>query len=87
MRRPDVLSADISMPLLDGLQVARHLRTANSPTRIVFLTVHSDQDFVAAALSTGALGYVTKPSISTDLVPAIRKALEGNVFVSGAEKN
>ena len=81
---PDVLVTDISMPILDGLQAARRLRTSNSNTRIVFLTIHTDPDFVAAALSAGAFGYVAKPQLSTDLIPAIREALEGHVFVSRA---
>jgi len=84
---PDILVTDISMPILDGLQVARKLRTANCPTKIVFLTVHADHDFVAAALSTGAFGYVSKPYLSTDLIPAIREALEGHVYVSRGARN
>lgn len=84
--KPDVLVTDISMPILDGLQVAWHLLLAHSQTRIVFLTVHSDQDFVTAALSAGAYGYVTKPRLATDLVPAIRAALEGQIFVSGGRR-
>jgi DNA-binding NarL/FixJ family response regulator len=79
---PDVLVTDISMPILDGLQVARSLRTANSITKIAFLTVHAGPDFVAAALSTGALGYVAKRRLSTDLIPAIRGVLAGDIFVS-----
>jgi DNA-binding NarL/FixJ family response regulator len=81
---PDVLVTDISMPDLDGLQVASALRGADSPTKIVFLTCHADQDYVEAALSVGAHGYVTKPRLSTDLVLAIMEAVEGRVFVSVA---
>jgi DNA-binding NarL/FixJ family response regulator len=44
--------------------------------------VHEDLDFVEAALSAGAVGYVLKPAMVTDLVPAIRKALEGSIFIS-----
>ena len=84
---PDVLVTAISLPILDGLQVASRLRAANSSTRIVFLTVHTDQDFVAAALSTGAYGYVTKAHMSTDLIPAICEALAGHVFVSRAARS
>ena len=86
-QRPEVLVTDISMPILDGLQAASQLRAANSPTRIVFLTIHMDQDYVAAALSAGAYGYVTKSHMSTDLIPAIREAIEGHVFVSRSVKN
>ena len=79
---PDVLVIDISMPVLDGLQAARQLQQANCRTKIVFLTIREDQDFVAAALSAGALGYVTKARLSTDLVPAILGAMQGRTFVS-----
>ena len=79
---PDVLVIDISMPVLDGLQAAKQLQKVNCPTRVVFLTIHEDPDFVAAALSAGASGYVTKNRLSTDLVPAIHAALKGQTFVS-----
>jgi DNA-binding NarL/FixJ family response regulator len=78
---PDVLVIDISMPILDGLQAVARLRS-NPGTKVVFLTVHEDQDFVAAAFSAGASGYVTKSDVTTDLVPAIYEALAGRTYVS-----
>jgi DNA-binding NarL/FixJ family response regulator len=84
--KPDILVTDISMPLVDGLQAASRLRIANCSTKVVFLTIHTDQDFVSAAFSAGACGYVTKANLSTDLVPAIQEALLGRVFVSDAAK-
>ena len=51
---PDVLVIDISMPVLDGLQAAVHLQKANCRAKIIFLTIHEDQDYVAAALHVGA---------------------------------
>jgi DNA-binding NarL/FixJ family response regulator len=79
---PDVMVTDISMPLLNGLQAARRLQKAKSRVKIVFLTIHEDRDFVAAAFSAGATGYVTKRRLSTDLVLAIKQALKGDSFVS-----
>lgn len=79
---PDVFVTDISMPILDGLQVARRIQNSNSRTKIIFLTIHEDQDFLAAALSAGGTGYVTKCRLSTDLIPAIHEALKGHTFVS-----
>jgi DNA-binding NarL/FixJ family response regulator len=79
---PDVLVIDISMPILNGLEAAQRLKAAKLRGKVVFLTVHEDKDFVAAAFSAGAYGYVTKENVDTDLVPAIRDALEGRVYVS-----
>ena len=79
---PDVLVIDISMPVLDGLQAAARLQTAHCRAKIIFLTIHEDQDYVAAALHVGAFGYVTKSRLATDLILAIRTALRGQTFVS-----
>ncbi len=75
--KPDVLVLDISMPVMNGIETARHLKEAGSETRIVFLTVHDDPNFVREALKAGALGYVIKQHIASDLVAAIKKAHAG----------
>lgn len=80
--KPDVVVTDISMPVLNGIEAADRLKEAGSKSRIVFLTVHTDPDFIRRCLSTGAFGYVVKSRIATDLVPAIRQALAGRIFVS-----
>ncbi len=80
--RPDVLILDISMPVLGGLQVALRLKQKKSKVRIVFLTVHEDPDFASEALAAGALGYVVKPRLATDLQVAIKEVLAGRSFVS-----
>jgi DNA-binding NarL/FixJ family response regulator len=79
---PDVLVIDISMPVLNGLQAVSQLRSKKCRTKYVFLTVHEDSDFVAAAFSAGASAYVTKAHVATDLVPAIQEALSGRTYVS-----
>src|SRR6185295_8680589 len=55
--RPDVIVADISMPQLDGIHVARILRREMNPVKIVFLTMYSDLPLVEEAFRTGASGY------------------------------
>ena len=80
--RPDVVVLDISMPVLNGIQAAKSLLEAQPDAKIVFLTVDKDPDTCRAALATGALGYVLKPRLGTDLIPAIRKANLGRRFVS-----
>jgi DNA-binding NarL/FixJ family response regulator len=81
---PDVFVTDISMPVLNGLQAARRIQKTNSRVKIIFLTIHEDRDFIAAAFSAGATGYVTKRRLSTDLVFAIQEALKGHTFVSNS---
>jgi DNA-binding NarL/FixJ family response regulator len=80
--QPDVLVLDISMPLLNGLEAARLLKRDGSSARIVFLTVHEDREFVEESFLVGALGYVVKPHLATDLPIAVREALLGRTFVS-----
>jgi DNA-binding NarL/FixJ family response regulator len=80
--RPDVVVLDISMPVLNGIQAAKSIREANPDARIVFLTVDKDPDTCRAALETGALAYVLKPRLGTDLIPAIKLAHSGQRFVS-----
>jgi len=79
---PDLLILDISMPLLNGIQVASRLRETNCKAKVIFLTVHEDPDYVEAAFSVGALGYILKARFTSDLIPAIREALQGRRFNS-----
>jgi DNA-binding NarL/FixJ family response regulator len=79
---PDLLIVDISMPVLNGIEAIRRLREAGSTAKVVFLTVHDDPDFAQAAMAVGASGYVTKPRMATDLIPAIKEVLAGRSFVS-----
>jgi DNA-binding NarL/FixJ family response regulator len=79
---PDLLVLDIQMPFRNGIQVASHLRDSGCKAKVVFLTVYEDLDYVEAAWSAGALGYVLKSRIATDLLPAIQEVLEGRRFVS-----
>lgn len=84
---PDVLVTDISMPLLNGFQAAKRIQKTNTRVKIIFLTIHEDRDFIAAAFSAGAMGYVTKGRLSTDLVFAIEEVLKGHTFVSNSTRS
>ena len=80
--KPDVIVTDISMPILNGIDAAIKLKESGCPSKIVFLTVHSSSDYVRGCLATGAFGYVVKSQMATDLLPAIREALVGRIFIS-----
>jgi DNA-binding NarL/FixJ family response regulator len=82
--KPDVIVTDISMPILNGIEAAERLREAGSTSKIVFLTVLSDPDFIFTCIATGALGYVVKARLGSDLELAIREAVAGRIFISPA---
>jgi len=80
--RPDVIVADISMPLLNGIDSVRQIKKAHGDIKIVFLTMHPDVTYAVSAFDAGASGYVLKHSAPTELVTAIRSALNGKTFVT-----
>ena len=80
--RPDVIVVDISMPLLNGIDSVRQIKKAHGEIKIVFLTMHPDVTYAVSAFEAGASGYVLKHSAPTELVTAIRSALNGKTFVT-----
>jgi DNA-binding NarL/FixJ family response regulator len=80
--KPDVIVADIAMPELSGIDAARELRKEGFGAKLVFLTIYSEDEFISACMEEGALGYVMKAHMKTDLIPAIRAALLGRLFIS-----
>jgi DNA-binding NarL/FixJ family response regulator len=79
---PDVIVLDISMPGMNGLEVASCLRASGSPAAVIFLTVHDEDEFVLAAKAAGGIGYVIKSRLVSDLNVAVREARAGVSFVS-----
>ena len=80
--RPDVIVADISMPLLNGIDSVRQIKKAHDEIKVVFLTMHPDVTYAVSAFEAGASGYVLKHSAPTELVAAIRSVLNGKTFVT-----
>jgi DNA-binding NarL/FixJ family response regulator len=79
---PDVIVADIIMPVVTGIKAACELHEAGCRVKFVFLTVHSEDEFVGACVAEGALEYVVKSRLGTDLIPAIKAALSGQSHIS-----
>lgn len=79
---PDVLVLDISMPKLNGIQVAARLHDSGCRTKIVVLTIQEHPTYISAAFSAGGSAYVTKRHMGSDLAAAIRAVFEGHSFVS-----
>jgi len=80
--QPDIIIADITMPLLNGIDAARQIRKTNTDVKIIFLTMHPDVTFATEALAAGATGYVLKSSAGSELVMAIREAAKGRTYVT-----
>ena len=79
---PSVIVVDVTMPGLSGIDAVHRLRELGSRARVVFLTIHAEEEFLIACRAEGALGYVLKAKMMTQLVPAIRAALEGASYTS-----
>lgn len=79
---PDAIVADVTMPVLNGIEALEALRKDGIDVPVVFLTMHRQVDYAALALEAGAAGYVLKHAAPDELVQAVRTALEGGTFVS-----
>ena len=80
--RPDVIVSDITMPVMSGIDAVHELRELALSAKIVFLTIHSEEQFLEACLAEGALGYVVKAHMKRHLIPAIKAALVGESYIS-----
>lgn len=82
--RPDVVLADISMPGLSGIELARQLREPLPSTRVLILTVHEDKSLLREAIQAGAAGYILKRAVESELIDAIRAVARGELYVHPA---
>jgi DNA-binding NarL/FixJ family response regulator len=80
--RPDIVVLDISLPDLDGMEVARTLRKAQPKLAILALSIHEEPYFVQEMLRAGADGYVVKSAAVRELVQAIRTVSQGSMYLS-----
>jgi len=79
---PEVAVLDIAMPLLNGLETTRRLRETVPQTKIIVLTMHSEESYVLEALQVGVAGYVLKTQAAVDIVQAIHAAVHGAFYLS-----
>ncbi len=70
--KPDVLLLDMEMPGLKGVDVARQLKDANLPTRILALSAYDDKEYILGLLAAGAVGYLTKEEVPETIIEAVR---------------
>jgi len=82
--KPDVLIVDISMPGLNGIDVAYRVHKDYPQIKVIVLSMHSNESYVLKALRSGISGYVLKASSTDDLVTAVRKVMAGEMYFSAA---
>ena len=80
--QPDVILVDISMPVLNGFDAVRRIRSGGIDTKIIFLTMHDDATLLTEAFRCGASGYILKQAAGEELVNAIKEVAHGNNYVS-----
>src|SRR5690349_6285513 len=80
--KPDVIVADVFMPLLNGIDAAKQLKSRGIESKIVFLTMHTDPKLAAEAFRAGASGFVSKESAGEELINAIHCAVQGRAYVT-----
>src|SRR5262245_41127738 len=79
--RPDIIISDISMPIMNGLEVMRRLKACGLPARFIFVTGYADEEVATAALSEGAAGFLVKPVVNGDMRDAIQAVARGEAYV------
>ncbi|MGA2228617.1 MAG: response regulator transcription factor, partial [Syntrophobacteraceae bacterium] len=79
---PDVVLMDIAMPILNGIEATRQIKKLNRNTKVIILSMHSNDRFISELLSLGASGYLLKDSTRDDIIKAIEAAVNGDTYLS-----
>lgn len=80
--KPDAVLVDVSMPVLNGMEAARQIKTATPGVKLLFVTQKADREYVQAAFRIGASGYILKQSAVGELIPALREILSGRYYIA-----
>jgi DNA-binding NarL/FixJ family response regulator len=80
--QPDLILADVSMPLLSGIQAVREILRTQEKAKVIFLTMHPEVPYAVEALAVGASGYVLKNSAGDELLTAIQEVLQGRTYLA-----
>jgi len=80
--KQDVVLVDISMPMLNGIDATKQLLKTSPQTKVIFVTMHADADYVSEAFRAGASGYLLQRSAASELVTAIHEVTKGRYYVT-----
>ncbi|WP_243158020.1 response regulator [Aminipila terrae] len=81
-KKADILLLDISMPRKSGLDVCKNLKYSCPELKVIFLTMHKNEEMLAEAFNNGAKGYVLKENAFEELITAVRKVMDGKIYIS-----
>ena len=79
---PEVVLLDVAMPLLNGIEAARQIKRERPDTKIIFVTMQLNRDYIREAFQAGACGYVAKQAAASELITAISEVQRGRFFLS-----
>ena len=79
---PEVAILDLSMPILNGVDAAREIMKSNPRTKVVLLTMHTEDHLILESLRAGVIGYVLKTRAASELVQALRAVCRGEMFLT-----
>jgi two-component system, NarL family, response regulator NreC len=79
---PDLIIMDIAMPLLNGIEATAQIVKASPKTKVIILSMFSDETYLVRILTAGARAYLLKDSTETDLIPAVKAVMQGRPFFS-----
>lgn len=80
--KPDIVIVDISMPDLNGIEAARLIKSENENIKIIFLSVHSEKQFIKEAFKIKVSGYLLKECAFNELINAVYSALRNKIYIS-----
>lgn len=82
---PDIVILDLSMPRIDGIECIKEIKSRGLKTKIIVLTMHDDENYIKEVLGSGAMGYVQKCSVDTELFQAIWQVSGGQVYLNSRD--
>jgi two-component system nitrate/nitrite response regulator NarL len=82
--KPDVVIRDIAMPLLNGLEAMRQIKTQCPEVKVLILSMHDNKEYIRQVLEADAMGYILKDAAARELISAIQSAYRGEAVLSPA---
>ncbi|MEW8998024.1 MAG: response regulator transcription factor, partial [Thermoanaerobacter sp.] len=78
---PDLILMDVNMPVMNGIKAAKMLKEEKHPSKVLFLTIYNDREYLLEALKLGVEGYILKDAEYDDLIKAIKTIYNGGVYI------